>query len=156
MHSGRVRIEVPGKVPVSLNKIGGRPNPAAWRRFKALWTGLFLEQLLAAQSRGELPAISTPSRLDEPPEGQLDFVEAAGAVRFNIHRKRDEGNFRAPIEKALGDALTGGDRAVWPHGRWLPDDTSEHYRFQGFAISVDRAAEPKTVVEFEWRRGSLF
>lgn len=155
MHSGRVRIEVPGKVPPSLNEISGRPGAAAYRRFKSLWTGLFLEQLLAAQARGELPAIATPRRLDEIPQGQLSYVVAAGAVRFNVERRRDEGNFRGPIEKALGDALTGGDRAAWPHGRWLPDDTADHFRFQGFAISVDKKAEPKTVVEFEWRRETL-
>ena len=43
-------------------------------------------------------------------------------------RRRDEGNYRTPLEKALGDALV--------NGRWLPDDTPGHYRFRGLAFEV--------------------
>lgn len=153
MHSGRARLEIEGKVPPSLNLVGGRPSAAPYRRFKALWGGLFLDALVAAQARGELPAVRA-QRLDEPPEGQLSFVEAAAAIVFPVERDRDEGNFRATLEKALGDALTGGDRRAWPHGRWLPDDTADHFRFGPIAFYV-RPREARTIVHFDWRRERL-
>jgi hypothetical protein len=153
MHSGRVRMEFPERVPASLNVVAGRPSAGPYRRFKNLWGGLITEQLLAAQARGELPAVQG-GRLDEAPRGQIAFVQAAAVARFTTQRPRDEGNFRAPLEKALGDALVG-DRRAWPMGRWLPDDTAEHYRFQGMAIAVDRRQPGLTVIEFEWRRETL-
>ena len=51
----------------------------------------------------------------------LEVVTATARLFFKERRRRDEGNFRVILEKALGDALT--------NGRWLPDDTPEHYRF---------------------------
>jgi hypothetical protein len=139
---GRARLEFPGRVPPSLNAVAGRPNAAAWRRFKVLWGELIGQELIAAQARGELPV------------GNLDWVEAAGVIRFATRRERDEGNYRAVLEKALGDALVG-DRRVWPGGHWLPDDTHEHFVFRQVAILVDPAAEPKTAIEFNWRKGRL-
>lgn len=142
MHDGCVRMEFPDRVPPSLNVVGGRPHPGAWRRFKTLWGDFFTEQLVAAQARGDLP------------REQVDFVEAAGICRFNTERPRDEGNFRTPLEKALGDALVG-QRTAWPEGRWLPDDTSQHYTFRGLAIVVDTTKRPLTVVEFNWSKARL-
>lgn len=125
-----------------MNLVGGRPSAGPYRRFKALWGQLFTEQLLRAQAEGRLP--------NEP----VDFVEAAGLCRFNTKRDRDEGNFRSTLEKALGDALVG-NRSAWPEGRWLPDDTSQHYTFRELAIVVDVKAEPLTVVEFNWNKATL-
>lgn len=135
-------MEIPGRVPPSLNEVGGRPSAGAYRRFKALWGDLLTEQLLVAQANGALPA------------QQVDFVEAAAVIRFNVQRERDEGNFRATLEKALGDALVG-QRSAWPEGRWLPDDTAKHFRFDHVAFIVDADKEPKTVVGFEWSKARL-
>ena len=154
MHSGRVRIEILGKVPPSLNVVAGRPSAAGYRRFKALWGSLFEAELLAAQARGDLPRIQPSANFKEPPAGQLEFVEAAAAVRFNVHRERDEGNFRATIEKALVDALVG-DRKVWPHGRWLPDDRAGYFAFRELAMYVDTKKPVVTVVHFDWRKATL-
>jgi hypothetical protein len=140
--SGEARLEIPGKVPPSLNVVGGRPHAGAYRRFKKLWSGLFTEQLLAAQAAGQIPA------------QQMDFVEAAAVIRFAVARDRDEGNFRATLEKALGDALVG-DRAAWPEGRWLPDDTAQHFRFDHVAFVVEAGKPPKTVVGIEWSKARL-
>lgn len=52
----------------------------------------------------------------------LTSVVASAALRFPTRRRRDEGNFREPLEKALGDALVNGG--------WLTDDTPEHFRFE--------------------------
>lgn len=51
----------------------------------------------------------------------LELVTATARLFFKERRRRDEGNFRVILEKALGDALTNGG--------WLPDDTPDHYRF---------------------------
>lgn len=142
MHTGEARLEIPGRVPPSLNEVGGRPSAGAYRRFKALWGQLLTEQLLVAQAKGQIPA------------QQLDFVEAAAVIRFAVERDRDEGNFRATLEKALGDALVG-ERSAWPEGRWLPDDTARHFRFDHVAFVVDPNKEPKTVVGIEWSKGTL-
>jgi len=142
MHSGTVRLEVPGRVPPSLNEVGGRPSAGPYRRFKKLWGELLGGELLAAQARGELP------------REQVDFVVAAAVIRFNVERRRDEGNFRATLEKALGDALVG-DRTAWPEGRWLSDDTADHYRFERVEFLVDTEAEPKTVLGLEWSKARL-
>lgn len=55
------------------------------------------------------------------PRGCVSAV-ASAELRFPTKRRRDEGNYREPLEKALGDALVNGG--------WLPDDTPEHYRFE--------------------------
>ena len=52
----------------------------------------------------------------------IQRVVASAQLRFPTRRRRDEGNFREPLEKALGDALVSGG--------WLPDDTPEHFRFE--------------------------
>ncbi len=51
----------------------------------------------------------------------LHHVTANALLRFPTRRRRDEGNFRWLLEKALGDALQNGG--------WLPDDTPEFYLF---------------------------
>lgn len=51
----------------------------------------------------------------------LELVKASARIFFKERRRRDEGNFRVVLEKVLGDALT--------NGRWLLDDTPDHYRF---------------------------
>jgi hypothetical protein len=125
-----------------LNEVGGRPSAGPWRRFKKLWGQLLGEQLLAAQARGDLP------------NRQVDFVAAGALLVFANDRPRDEGNFRSTLEKALGDALVG-DRAAWPEGRWLADDTQAHFQVQGLAMVVDRERGPLTIVELEWSMGKL-
>lgn len=52
---------------------------------------------------------------------ELGTVQATALLRFPTPRRRDEGNYRAVIEKALGDALTNGS--------WLVDDTPEFFTF---------------------------
>jgi len=54
-------------------------------------------------------------------------VEATARVQFPAERRRDEGNFRVVLEKALGDVLVEGD--------WLPDDTPDRYTFG--AVTID-------------------
>jgi hypothetical protein len=103
---------------------------------------LLTQQLVAAQARGEWP------------REQVDFVEAAASLRFTTKRRRDEGNFRATLEKALGDALVG-DRAAWPEGRWIPDDTRDHFRFGDIDFHVDEREPALTVIAIGWSKARL-
>ena len=47
----------------------------------------------------------------------LASVKAKATIRFKQRRRRDEGNFRALLEKALGDVLQAGG--------YLTDDTPD-------------------------------
>lgn len=69
------------------------------------------------------------------PRGQ-ERIEAWATLRFPTRGRRDEGNFRWMLEKALGDALT--------NGRWLADDSTEQFRF--YLIKIERELGPKQSV----------
>lgn len=74
--------------PPSMNTNVGKGH---WRNFrdeKKRWEGIFCGRLMQAR----------------PPKGAL-HVKASATLRFPSRRKRDEGNFRTIIEKAVGDAL---------------------------------------------------
>jgi len=90
--------------PPSLNAIAGRSNRFAFSRAKKQW-----QRDLGVG----LMALGVPRNLNR--------VEASAVLTFTTNRRRDEGNFRVLLEKALGDALV--------EGRWLDDDTPDHYRF---------------------------
>ena len=69
-------------------------------------------------------------------------VEASAVLTFATNRLRDEGNFRTPLEKALGDVLTSGG--------WLDDDTPDQYRFTTLDFSADTGKQ-KTVLKLTWQ-----
>lgn len=66
-------------------------------------------------------------------------VYATATLFFQVNRRRDEGNFRAELEKALGDVLT--------EGGWIPDDTPEHFRFGRIDFAVDKTRPPHTKIQ---------
>lgn len=76
------------------------------------------------------------SRLEEArlPKG-LRRVYAEGEATFPDRARRDQGNFRVLIEKALGDALTKGG--------WLEDDDWSSYEF-GNLTQVHEAGQAAT------------
>lgn len=72
-----------------------------------------------------------------------DRVHATAHLTFPANRRRDEGNFRAELEKALGDTLAPPPTKGLPPGaiialerRWLTDDTPEHYTFGHLTFGV--------------------
>lgn len=76
------------------------------------------------------------------PKG-ASHVKASADMRFRVSRKRDEGNFRMVIEKALGDVLqTMGI---------IPDDTPEHYEF-GHVEFLDKGGMNQTRIILEVTR----
>lgn len=56
-------------------------------------------------------------------------IHATAQMFFRTAVRRDEGNFRAELEKALGDILV--EKA------WLPDDTPEHFTFGELTFGKD-------------------
>jgi hypothetical protein len=92
-------------LPTSLNAT----QHAHWTRVRAG------KQQLQRDLEIVLMAACLPRPLPGPP------VLASAVLVVPDRRRRDEGNFRTPLEKALGDALVNGG--------WLRDDTPEHYRF---------------------------
>jgi Holliday junction resolvase RusA-like endonuclease len=99
-----------GAVPRSFNET----RTAHWRaaqREKKEWQEVFCRLIMLQR----VPSLSNG--------GQL---AASATLRFPKRRRRDEGNYRTPVEKALGDALTAM--------RVLPDDTPEHWRFDRLTI----------------------
>lgn len=75
--------------------------------------------------------------------GNLTQVWASAVLTFPDKRKRDEGNFRFMLEKALGDILvTRG---------YLEDDDADRYSFQRLTFAEERG--PKlTVLTLEVER----
>lgn len=116
-------LEIPG-TPPSFNAIGYRSHWAVGRRHKLQWQEW----------------ISTALMVEQVPRG-LTSVTAAAEIRFKARRRRDEGNFRVILEKALGDALV--------EGGYLEDDTSEQFRFGALDL-VAPADEPLTLVRLDF------
>lgn len=73
----------------------------------------------------------------------LEYVVAAARLRFaRRNSRRDEGNFRTPLEKALGDALVNGG--------WLADDTPDTFRFDRLTFDPE-PGEPRTQLLLRFR-----
>lgn len=99
--------------PPSLNASGSGGNHFAYQEAKKRWQAMLTELLDATD-------------LPRPCAGVL--VE--GRCCFPDRIRRDQGNFRYFIEKALGDALVAGG--------WLADDDWDHYEFGGLAKTYER------------------
>jgi hypothetical protein len=105
--------------PPSLNAIAGRSNRFAFNGAKKRWQ----------QDLGVALMVEAVPR-------KLQRVEASAVLSFTTARRRDEGNFRVLLEKALGDILV--------EGGWLADDTPEHFRFG--AVDFAKAEVAGTVL----------
>lgn len=95
----------------SLNALGSG-NQFAYQNLKKAWA----EALTLALDVSGLPK-------------GLGKIVVEGEMCFPDRRRRDQGNHRFIVEKALGDALVAGG--------WLTDDTWNHYEFGGLRMRVD-------------------
>ncbi len=120
----RATLSIPG-TPPSFNKVGLHSHWAVGRKAKQDWEQWLLIALLEQRV----------------PKG-LKSVTATATIRFKQRRKRDEGNFRTLIEKALGDVLQNG---------WIEDDTPEHYRFGEVELFAP-VQRPETIVVLDYER----
>jgi hypothetical protein len=108
--------------PPSMNQksSGYGANHHVAGRTKKNWEGIAMVMLLQAKVPKD-----------------LRWVRASAVMRFPDKRRRDEGNFRMVIEKALGDAMVGGG--------WLPDDTPDLYRFTGVEFDPEKGPKQTTI-----------
>lgn len=113
--------------PPSLNaaSLGSRGAHMKFHRLKKQWEGWLLIALLHEKVPKDLAA-----------------VHATALLRFPTLRRRDEGNFRFLLEKALGDVLqTGG---------YLADDTPDQFTFGALRFDSNRG-HPLTILTLEVR-----
>ena len=104
MSGAPVQVEVSvDRCPPSLNDVAGQGTRYRWIAAKKLWY------------RDLAPALAAAGMV------RCDTVYVEGLITFPNRRKRDQGNYRAPLEKFLGDALQ--------RGGYLPDDDWAHYQF---------------------------
>jgi hypothetical protein len=107
------------QTPPSLNAAGtGTGAASGWkfRRAKVDWEndiGLLL--------------VSARRRMPQP--WPVDFLRVEATLRFPTRRRRDEGNYRALLEKAGGDAAQ--------KVRMLDDDTPEFFEFGAVRFDPD-------------------
>lgn len=121
----RATLSIPG-TPPSFNKVGLHSHWAVGRRHKLQWQQWLS---IALMEQGVLRGLKS--------------VEARATIRFKTQRRRDEGNFRVILEKALGDALV--------EGLWLADDTPEYFRF-GRVELLAPVERPETIVVLDYER----
>lgn len=121
----RATLAIPG-TPKSFNQVGLHSHWTVGRAEKRRWEG-FLGIALMEQG--------VPRK--------LKHVEARATLRFKQRRRRDLGNFRPLLEKALGDVLVSGD--------WLPDDTADLYRFGEVELFAP-CKRPETIVVLDYVR----
>lgn len=119
MATTRHELELPS-VPPSQNTRRGEHWAATRRRKAQLQADFFI---LLTQAK--LPKLSK--------------VHATASIRLPKNRRRDEGNYRDALEKALGDAL---------QLQWLPDDTPEHFTF-GAVVFEEETGAPRTRITLE-------
>jgi len=120
----RATLSIPG-TPPSFNKVGLHSHWTAGRKAKQGWEQWLLIALLEQRV----------------PKG-LSKVTATATIRFKERRKRDEGNFRTLLEKALGDVLQNG---------WLEDDVPEYYSFGRVELFAP-CDRPETIVVLDYER----
>lgn len=124
---GTTTLRVPDVVS-SLNKLGSRGNWRAVHHEKKRWQGVLERYLMMA-------------RLPRPLPG---FLVVTATLVFPTLHGRDSGNYQAPLEKALGDALQNGG--------WLENDTPAFWDFRSLEFAGHRGAKT-TIINMEYGRG---
>lgn len=119
-------LKLPG-TPPSMNRVGGQSDWRKFHREKKKWEGYCMIALLEAK---------VPKGLSN----MRGHVKVTAELHFKTKRRRDEGNFRMILEKALGDALQLG---------WIEDDTPEFYSFGEVTFAEETTSHPMTLVRLE-------
>jgi hypothetical protein len=107
--------------PPSLNVLGSG-NVFAYQNHKKAWMELLSEML---HQSGLQPC---------------QHILAEGHCTFPDRRRRDQGNHRFMLEKALGDALVGGG--------FIEDDDWDRYEFGGLAKTYEKGVSRTRLVLF--------
>jgi hypothetical protein len=113
--------------PTSLNTL----MHAHWRKMRNA------KKTIQAEMETLLMAESVPRN--------LSHVSATADLYFKQGgKRRDEGNFRFLLEKALGDALDNGG--------WITDDTPDYFDFGEVRLHDGPREQPYTLVHLEVTR----
>lgn len=112
--------------PVSFNAGNHRASQWKFAKEKREWQQRFTTLLIAA---------GTPRCCRS--------MSATAVLTFPFQRRRDELNFRTVLDKSLGDALVAG--------LWIPDDTTDYFRF-GEINFVVVPGKRLTEVTLEWAK----
>lgn len=110
------------ETPPSLNRYAGGPRGPYFRKKKEWQQQIGTALMVAGVPRG------------------LSKVTATAVLTFPVRRRRDEGNLRFMLEKALGDMLV--------EGGWLPDDVGGVFEFSKLSFAPE-PGEALTVIELE-------
>lgn len=125
MQATTYELKIERNIPPSMNDpaAGYRGNQYAGHRKKKEWEGLILVALMQAKV----------------PAGDWGGKVTATAVLTVPNRiKRDQGNFRFLLEKALGDVLqTRGH---------IPDDGPDHFVFPELRFEHEKGVKRTTVL----------
>lgn len=140
--SATVELLLPPRI--SVNATRGQHWSKTLRLRRRL-TAMLSELLVAAEVPMPIPG---------------DRVHATAVLTFPLDRRRDEGNYRAELEKALGDTLAPPPPKGLPAGaivalerRWLSDDTPEHFTFGTVTFEHQPGAIPIARITLEWTPG---
>lgn len=120
---GRARTHADHQGAPPSMRILGSGNQFVYQAVKQTWQ----ELLIRAMEAADLPR-------------PLERIVAEGEVTFPDRRKRDQGNHRFFLEKALGDALTAGG--------WLVDDDWARYEFGGLSAVYEPQASRTRLILF--------
>lgn len=112
--------------PKSLNRVGQRGTWRATHFEKKRWQDIIEKYLMMARLPRPLPR----------------RVRVRAVLQFPTAHRRDEGNYRSPLEKAMGDALVNGG--------WITDDTPEWWTFDDVEFHGQRGPAT-TVIIMDWR-----
>lgn len=136
----RAELELILPPNISVNATRGQHWAKTLKRRRRL-TAMLSELLVAAEVPMPIPG---------------DRVHATAVLAFPTNRRRDEGNFRAELEKALGDTLAPPPPKGLPAGaavferRWLSDDTPEHFTFGALTFEHRPNAPATAHITLEW------
>jgi hypothetical protein len=109
--------------PTSFQAATGSGNQFAYQNMKKAWQRLLHERLEASGL----------------PRG-LTHVLVEGQCTFPDRTRRDQGNHRFMLEKAMGDALVAGG--------WLEDDDWSRYEFGGLSAVYEKGVSRTRLMVF--------
>lgn len=104
------KLEFPGLLPKSFNRVGGTSSWRLWQTHKKAWEDRMVRAIVDA---------GVPAHTGM-------FAKCTAELVVPVRRRRDAGNFGVLLEKSLGDALQ--------RASVIPDDTPDHWSWTSVAF----------------------
>lgn len=120
-HWHKVEIEI-GFAPPSMNTNELRSHWRGFDKAKQTWQDYCAVELMKLQARQRIK------------KDAYQRAIAGAFIRFAARAaRRDTGNYRGLVDKALGDAMV--------EGRFIPDDDAAHFYFGGVEFDPERGPD---------------